>query len=60
MSCENDVVKTVSFICISNTMSCVGNNYNLLLNDYNEFGVIDMIERKMKFIEFIDKIHGND
>ncbi len=33
MSCENDGVKTVAFICISNPMSCVGNNYKSLLND---------------------------
>ncbi len=39
MSCENDVVKSIAFICISNPMSCAGNNYKLLLNDNNEFGV---------------------
>ncbi len=44
MSCKNGVVNTVAFICISNCMSCAGNNYKLLLNDRNEFGVLDMIE----------------
>ncbi len=43
-SCENGIVKTIAFICISNPMSCAGNNYKLLLNDQNEFGVLDMIE----------------
>ncbi len=49
MSCENDVVKTIAFICISNPMSCAGNKYKLLLNDQNEFRVLDMIEWKMKY-----------
>ncbi len=39
MSCENDVVKTIAFIGISNPMSYAGNNYKLLLNDQNAFGV---------------------
>ncbi len=57
MSCENEVVKTIDFICISNSMSCVGNNYKLLLNDQNEFGVLDMIEWKMKYTEVIDNVY---
>ncbi len=36
MSCENGVVKTVAFICISIHISCAGNNDKLLLNDQNE------------------------
>ncbi len=38
------VLLKLAFICISNTMSCAGNNSKLLLNDQNEFGVLDMIE----------------
>ncbi len=58
MSCENDGVKTVAFICISNPMSCVGNNYKSLLNDQNEFGVLlDMIKWKIKYIELIDNVY---
>ncbi len=51
------VVKTNAFICISNPMSCAGNNYKLLLNDQNEFGVSDMIEWKMKYIELNDNVY---
>ncbi len=57
MSCENDVVKTITFVCISNPMSCTGNNYKLLLNDQNESGVLDMIEWKMKYTEWIDNVY---
>ncbi len=57
MSCENDVVKTIAFICISNPMSCAGNNYKLLLNNLNEFGVLDMTEWKMKYTELIDNVY---
>ncbi len=57
MLCENDVVKTIAFICISKLMSCAGNNYNLLLNDQNEFEVLDMIEWKMKYTELIDNVY---
>ncbi len=56
MSCENGV-KNVVFICISNPMSCAGNNYKLLLNDQNEFGVVDMIERKMKYTVLLYNVH---
>ncbi len=38
-------------------MPCAGNNYKLLLNDQNEFGVLDMIEWKMKYIELIDNVY---
>ncbi len=38
-------------------MSCAGNNYNLLLNDQNAFGVSDMIDWKMKYIELIDNVY---
>ncbi len=54
MSCENGVVKTVAFICISNP---AGNNYKLLLNDQNEFGELDKIEWKMKCTELIDNVY---
>ncbi len=57
MSCENGVAKNIAFICISNPMSCAGNNYKLLLNDQNEFGVLDMIEWKMKFTELVDNVY---
>ncbi len=57
MSCENGVVKTIAFICIRNPMSCAGNNYKLLLNDHNEFGMLDMIELKMKYTELIDNVY---
>ncbi len=33
---DNDVVASVAFICKSNPMSCVGNNYRMLLNAKNE------------------------
>ncbi len=39
---KNGVVKTIDFICISNSMSCAGNNYKLFLIDQNKFGVLDM------------------
>ncbi len=29
---DNNVVKSVAFICKSNAMSCSGNNYRMLLN----------------------------
>ncbi len=29
---DNNVVKSVAFICKSNSMSCAGNNYRMLLN----------------------------
>ncbi len=51
MSCENGVVKAIAFICIGNPMSCAGNNSKLLLNDQNEFGVLDFIEWKMKYTD---------
>ncbi len=35
-------------------MACAGNNCKLLLSDQNEFGVLDMIEWKMKYTELID------
>ncbi len=54
ISCENGVK---SFICKSNPMSCACNNYKLLLNDQNEFGVLDMIEWKMKYTELIDNVY---
>ncbi len=57
MSCENGIVKTITFICISNPMSCAGNNYKLLLNDQNGFVVLDMIEWKMKYTELIDNVY---
>ncbi len=57
MSCENDVVKTIAFICISNRMSCAGNNQKLLLNDQNKFGMLDMIEWKMKYTELINNVY---
>ncbi len=57
MSCENGVVKTVVFICISHPMSCAGNTYKLLLNNQNEFGVLDMIVWKMKYTEVIDNVY---
>ncbi len=57
MSCENGVVKTFAFICNSNPMSCAGNNYKLLLNDKNEFGVFNMIEWKMKYTELIENVY---
>ncbi len=57
MSCENGVVKTIAFICNSNPMSCAGNNYKLLLNDKNEFGVFNMIEWKMKYTELIENVY---
>ncbi len=57
MSCENGVIKTIAFICISNPMSCAGNNYKLLLNDQNEFGMLDMIEWKMKYTKLIDNVY---
>ncbi len=57
MSCENGVVKTIAFINISNPMSCASNNYKLLLNDLNDFGVLDMIEWKMKYNELIDNVY---
>ncbi len=56
MSCENGVVKLLLF-CICNPMSCAGNNYKLLLNDQNEFGVLDMIEWKMRYTELIDNVY---
>ncbi len=57
MSCENGVVKTIAFIYISNLISCAGNNYKLLFNDQNEFGVLDMIEWKMKYTELFDNVY---
>ncbi len=57
MSCENGVVKTIAFICISNHMSRADNNYKLLFNDQNEFGVLDMIEWKMKYTGLIDNVY---
>ncbi len=38
-------------------MSCTGSNYKLLLNDQNEFGMLDMIEWKMKYTELIDNVY---
>ncbi len=57
MSCKDGLVKTIAFICISNPMSCAGNNYKLLLIDQNEFGVLEMIEWKMKYTELIDNVY---
>ncbi len=57
MSCENGVVKTVAFICISNPLRCAGYNYKLLLNDENEFEVLDMVEWKMKYTEIIYNVY---
>ncbi len=36
---DNNVVKSVSFICKSNPMSCAGNNYRMLLNAKNEITI---------------------
>ncbi len=33
---DNNVVKSVAFICKSNPMSCAGNNYRMLLNAKHE------------------------
>ncbi len=44
-------------ICISNHISRTDNNYKLLLNDQNEFGVLDMIEWKLKYTELIDNVY---
>ncbi len=33
---DNNVVKSVAFICKSNLMSCAGNTYRMLLNAQNE------------------------
>ncbi len=57
MSCENGVIKIVAFICISNPVSCAGNNNKLLLNDQHEFGVLDMLEWEMKYIEMSDNVY---
>ncbi len=57
MSCENGVVKTVAFICISNPLRCASYNYKLLLNDENEFEVLDTVEWKMKYTEIIYNVY---
>ncbi len=57
MFCENDVFITIAFICISNPIACAGNNYKFLLNDQNEFGVLTMIEWKMKYTELIANVY---
>ncbi len=36
---DNNVVKSVAFICKSNSMSCAGNNYRMLLNAKNELTI---------------------
>ncbi len=36
---DNNVVKSVAFICKSNPMSCAGNNYRMLLNAKNELTI---------------------
>ncbi len=36
---DNNVVKSVAFICKSNPMSCPGNNYRMLLNAKNELTI---------------------
>ncbi len=36
---DNNIVKSVAFICKSNPMSCAGNNYRMLLNDKNELTI---------------------
>ncbi len=38
-------------------MSWAGNNYKLLLNDQNKFGVLDMIEWKIKYTELIVNVY---
>ncbi len=38
-------------------MSRADNNYKLLLNYQNEFGVLDIIELKMKYTELIDNVY---
>ncbi len=36
---DNNVVKSVAFICKSNPMFCAGNNYRILLNAKHEFTI---------------------
>ncbi len=36
---DNNVVKSVTFICKSNPMSCAGNNYRMLINAKNELKI---------------------
>ncbi len=36
---DNNVVKSIVFICKSNPMSCAGNNYKMLLNAKNELTI---------------------
>ncbi len=36
---DNNVVKSVAFICKSNSISCAGNNYRMLLNAKNELTI---------------------
>ncbi len=38
-------------------MSCGDNNDKLLLNDQNEFGMLDMFEWEIKYIELIDNVY---
>ncbi len=36
---DKNVVKSIANICKSNPMSCVGNNYRMLLNTKNELTI---------------------
>ncbi len=56
---DNNVVKSVAFICKSNPMSCADNNYRMLLNAKNELtmeGLSVWNERICKLIDSINVI----
>ncbi len=56
---DNNVVKSVAFICKSNLMSCAGNNYRMLLNAKNELtieGLSVWNERRCKLNDSINVI----
>jgi hypothetical protein len=38
-------------------MSCSGNNYKLLLNDVNKFGVIEMSDWIVKYVEIMASVN---
>ncbi len=53
---DNNVVKSVAFICKSNPMSCAGNNYRMLLNAKNELTIEGLVVWSETCCKLYDKI----
>ncbi len=54
---DNNVVKSVAFICKSSPMYCAGNNYRMLLNVKNELTIEGLSVLNERCYKLNDSIH---